>query len=331
MDSKVTIVIPAYNAAMSIKRTVESVKSQTYSNWELLIVNDGSKDDTGRVIDEISQGNEKIMALHQENGGEIAARRTGVLHASGEWVMFVDADDVLPTTSLESLIKCDVDADILVGTMHIQNFKPNGVKFEDYFYQNKNIGIMSGVEYVNSVLLYNIHMSACGKLYKRSIFDKFPWCLDRTIKQNPDLLMNVGLGAFVNKVFVCNESVYEYMIHEGTASSGVMPFENWMRLFDEGDKYIALYENPEQLAEAYFHYRMERFDCMLRHGHIGFSKDDLHVKRIIGETGLYHLNSDEKKVKYLLQSMILRRVFNWWQTRKLQNATNKDINTCSCI
>ena len=318
MEEKVSIVIPAYNAATVIDRTVDSIKKQTYPNWELLIVNDGSKDHTGEVIDRIAASDERIKALHQENGGEIAARRTGALHASGEWVMFIDADDLLPDTAVSSLMKYQkTGAEVIVGTMHIQNFKPSGEKFEDYIYQNRKTGLMDGSAFACGMMSFSILMSACARLYKKSILDVFPWCLDRQIRQNPDMLMNIGIGAYVNKVCVTNEPVYEYLIHEGSASSGVMPFANWMRLFDEADKYIAAYAHPERLAEAFFHYRMERFDCMLRHGIIDFSKSDAHVVRIVRECANYQLSKDEKKVKALLQNMLLRKVFNWWQKRKL--------------
>lgn len=317
MEEKVSIVIPAYNAATVIDRTVDSIKKQTYSNWELLIVNDGSKDHTGEVIDRIAASDERIKALHQENGGEIAARRTGALHASGEWVMFIDADDLLPDTAVSSLMKYQkMGAEIIVGTMHIQNFKPTGEKFEDYIYENRKTGLMDGEEFVCGMMSFHILMSACAKLYKKSVLDAFPWCLDRQIRQNPDMLMNIGIGAYVQKVCVTNEPVYEYLIHEGSASSGVMPFGNWMRLFDEADKYIAAYTHPEKLYEAFFHYRMERFDCMLRHGIIDFPKNDEHVIRIIKECANYQLSKDEKKVKILLQNMLLRKAFNWWQKRK---------------
>ena len=320
MEEKVSIVIPAYNAATFIERTVKNIEKQIYSNWELLIVNDGSKDNTGTIIDKIATADERIVALHQENEGEISARRTGAINASGKWVMFVDADDMLPETAIASLIKYhQTGADVIVGTMHVQNFKPTGEMFEDYVYQNLKTGMMHGTEFASGVMTYHIQMSACGKLYKKSILDSFPWCLDRHIRQNPDLLMNIGIGACTNKVCVTNEIVYEYLIHEGSASSGIMPFANWMRLFDAVEKYIETYPQPEKLHEAFFHYRMERFDCMLRHGIIDCPPNDTHVVRMVQECANYVLTNDEKKVKVLLQSMLLRKVFNWWQKRKQKN------------
>lgn len=315
MENTISIIIPAYNAARFIGKTVESVLCQTYRNWELILVNDGSKDDTGAVIDTIASTDERIMAVHQENGGEVAARRKGVLHANGQWVMFLDADDFMFRDTCEKMISVAEGADIVVGTMHIQNFDEKGIKFENYVYQQRKTGWMNGTEFAIGVFLYQIQMAAWGKLYKKEIFDNFPWCLDRTIRQNPDLLMNVGLGAFVKKVLVINEPVYDYMIHTGTASSGVMPFQNWMRLFDEAQRYLQNYESSEELEEAFFHYRMSIFDNMLRHQIIDFPIEE-HVKQALFECSKYKLTSDEKKLKILLPNMFLRKVFNWWQNRK---------------
>lgn len=317
MKDKISIIIPAFNATKFIQKTVESVLGQTYTNWELILVDDGSKDDTGMVIDAIASADERIKAVHQENGGEVAARRTGVLYATGNWIMFLDADDFLFADSCKKLLSVADDADIVVGTMHIQNFDENGVKFEDYVYQQRKIGWMNGTEFAIGVFLYQIQMAAWGKLYRKEIFDNFPWCLDRNIRQNPDLLMNIGLGAYVNKVFVTNEPIYDYIIHTGTASSGVMPFPNWMRLFDEARNYLKNYEPSQLLEEAFFHYRMSIFDNMLRHEIIDFPIDK-HVMQALSECSQYKLTNDEKKLKILLPNMFLRKLFNWWQIHKLK-------------
>lgn len=316
MKDKISIIIPAYNAARFIEKTVDSVLRQTYTNWELILVNDGSKDDTGVVIDAIASKDDRIKAIHQENGGEVAARRKGVLHATGKWIMFVDADDFLFKDTCDKMLSMAEDADIVVGTMHIQNFDENGVKFEDYVYQQRRTGWMNGTEFAIGVFLYQIQMAAWGKLYRKEIFDNFPWCLDRNIRQNPDLLMNIGLGAYVRKVFVTNAPIYDYVIHTGTASSGVMPFPNWMRLFDEAQVYLKDYGTSQLLEEAFFHYRMSIFDNMLRHGIIDFPIDE-HVRQVLSESSQYELTNDEKKVKVLLPNMFLRKLFNWWQIRKL--------------
>lgn len=318
MNYLISIVIPAYHAARFIQNTVDSIVAQTYNNWELIIVDDGSKDDTGAVIDRIAQNNEKVRTFHQTNGGEVAARRTGVLHATGDWIMFVDADDSLPIDAVESLLKCANDqVDIVVGTMHVQNMSDDGNIVEDYVWQNSMTGKMSGEKFACGVFEIKVQMSAWAKLYRRKLFDGFEWCLDRTIKQNPDLLMNIGLGAKVQNVVVSNEVCYDYVIRSGSAStSGMMPWQGWFRLFDQAEKYISAYASPAHLHDSFVHYRLGCFDAMMRHGVINYSSSDVHVQRLLADAKSCQLNDDERKVVRLLRSRLLRNVFNVWQKLK---------------
>lgn len=319
MKNLISIVIPAYNAAKFIQNTIDSVVAQTYTNWELIIVDDGSKDDTGAVIDIIAQNNNKVRAFHQPNGGEVAARRTGVLHAVGDWIMFVDADDCLPIDAVESLMKYAADnTDIVAGTMHVQNISDDGNIVEDYVWQNSLTGNMSGEEFACGVFEIKVQMSAWAKLYRRKLFDGFEWCIDRTIRQNPDLLMNIGLGAKVHNVVVSNEAVcYEYVIRSGSAStSGMMPWQGWFRLFDWAEKYVSAYVCPANLHDSFVHYRLGCFDAMMRHGVVDFSSTDVHVLRLLDDAKSCQLNADERKVVKLLSCHLLRNVFNLWQKMK---------------
>jgi teichuronic acid biosynthesis glycosyltransferase TuaG len=101
MNSKplVTIILPAYNAAQFIGQAVESVIAQTYNSWELIIINDGSTDETAIYLDSISHTS--IQVIHQHNRGVSAARNVGLSKAKGEYITFLDADDFLPPRSLE--------------------------------------------------------------------------------------------------------------------------------------------------------------------------------------------------------------------------------------
>lgn len=314
----ISVIIPAYNASPFVQRTVDSIKLQSYKDWELILVDDGSKDDTGFIIDKIAAEDNRIRAFHQENGGEVSARRTGVLNAEGDWIMFVDADDVLPPDAMDSLLSTGSDADIIAGTMHVKNMADDGTILEDYVWKNKRTGLLSNVEFAEGVFLFEVQMAVWSKLYKRSLFDGFDWCLDRTIKQNPDLLMNIGIGANAKSIFVTNEAVcYNYIIHAGSASTcGMMPFEGWSKLFDHSERYLSLYEGKDKLKTSFLHYQLSCLNGLLRHGHIEFPKKDKHIARVLKETKQLTLSFDEKKVIALMKSRVLRMVFDWWQKSK---------------
>lgn len=97
----VTVIIPAYNAAAYIAETIASVKGQTYPHWECIVVNDGSTDDTRKIVSEQINGDLRFSCIDQKNAGLSAARNTGLEKARGEFIQFLDADDILLPSKLE--------------------------------------------------------------------------------------------------------------------------------------------------------------------------------------------------------------------------------------
>ena len=94
----ITIIVPVYNAEMYIKRCAASVEAQNYTDWELIFVNDGSKDQSGRICEELADKDPRIHVIHQENQGASAARRNGIKQAQGEYLAFIDCDDTVEPT-----------------------------------------------------------------------------------------------------------------------------------------------------------------------------------------------------------------------------------------
>lgn len=95
--------MPAYNAAKTIVFAISSVQSQTLKEWELIVINDGSKDETGKILDQIAQEDSRVRVIHQQNSGVAAARKKGIQEATGEYCIHVDADDWVEPDYLESL------------------------------------------------------------------------------------------------------------------------------------------------------------------------------------------------------------------------------------
>lgn len=110
---KISVIIPVYNAENTIERCIESVLCQTYKNYEVIIIDDGSQDNSGRICDGFAESNIKVF--HQENQGVSAARNQGIQVASGEFLMFLDADDYLMENCLDILVQ--VPADLIIGSI----------------------------------------------------------------------------------------------------------------------------------------------------------------------------------------------------------------------
>src|SRR5690606_7807174 len=96
MESQVSIIMPVYNTFNFVERALTSVVGQTYSNWELLIINDGSTDKSPEIIEEWSRKDERVRVFHQQNAGVSRARNKGLSYARGKFICFLDSDDWLP-------------------------------------------------------------------------------------------------------------------------------------------------------------------------------------------------------------------------------------------
>ena len=103
MFPKISVVIPVFNVESNIQKCIKSIQYQSYSNWELILIDDGSSDNSGKICDKLSNGDSRIIVFHIENSGPSYARNFGLKHASGQYVCFVDSDDWVESTYLQNL------------------------------------------------------------------------------------------------------------------------------------------------------------------------------------------------------------------------------------
>lgn len=153
---KYSVIVPVYNSEKTICRCIQSVLNQTYSNWELILVNDGSTDSSGILLKEYSQACEKMKIIHQENSGPGAARNNGLHCASGDYVVFLDADDYY-------------DADYLESIDLVNRISKKDVVFIDY-YNERQSGEIPGRSGI--FLLRN---SSKAELISRQMTGVLPW------------------------------------------------------------------------------------------------------------------------------------------------------------
>ena len=96
MNPSISIIVPVYNAERTLNRCVDSILSQTFQEWELLLIDDGSTDRSGELCDEYASKDQRIKVFHKKNGGVSSARNIGLNYAKGEWITFIDSDDEIP-------------------------------------------------------------------------------------------------------------------------------------------------------------------------------------------------------------------------------------------
>lgn len=113
--NKVSVIMPAYNSCKFVAAAMDSVLNQTYGNWELLAIDDGSTDATGEIIDSYARLDSRVTAFHTENLGVSHARNLGLDNATGEWVMFLDSDDLMRPDAMADLLAASNGMDLVIG------------------------------------------------------------------------------------------------------------------------------------------------------------------------------------------------------------------------
>ncbi|MDD6812335.1 MAG: glycosyltransferase family 2 protein [Lachnospiraceae bacterium] len=163
----ISIIIPVYNVEKYLTRCLESVVAQTYSNLEIILVDDGSTDNSGKVCDKYQEIDSRIKVVHKKNGGVSDARNEGIDEACGEYIAFVDSDDWVTRNYIENmyaiLVKNSCDIAICdVKRTSKGDLKKSTEKLKTYFKD----------EAIKQLLYQKISTSACGKLYKVENFIK---------------------------------------------------------------------------------------------------------------------------------------------------------------
>lgn len=215
MEPLISVIIPAYNIENYIERCLGSVCGQTYRNLEIIVVDDGSKDQTGTVIDRMARKDLRIVPVHKMNEGVSAARNTGLDRASGKYIGFVDGDDFIEENMYEFLLKNAQKYQADISHCGYQMVFPNRV---DY-YHNTGIRIVQDQKQGIYDLLKGekVEPGLCNKLYKREVIGEYR--LDPNIKINEDLLFNYFLFKNSFKSVFEDIPLYHYVIRANSAST----------------------------------------------------------------------------------------------------------------
>ena len=295
----ISVVIPCYKVEKLLERCVESILKQTFDAFELILVDDGSPDQTGVVADKIALRDARIKVIHQENGGVMAARHTGAKAANGDWVCFVDSDDTLPNDALQNLYagtRVRDTVEMVVGFrdgVKIKRFD-DACSLEDYRY--------------DTIARRDLHVAVYGRLYRRELFTDFMFDIPRNVLKGEDWLFNVRYAfAMQHKPVVVEKCVYHYIITDGGLHASEETSESLIN-YD----LLRLASIPKQYQQQYMSAIMEaRFIPLLEWTFsnlfsIGWQSNPYvtYLKERIKETGY----TVTRQQKMLLSKCILGRI-----------------------
>lgn len=214
-NPKVSIIIPAYNIAPYLERCLESVRCQTYKELQIIIIDDGSGDQTGQIADTFAEKDKRFRVIHKENGGVSAARKTGLEQADGEYIGFVDGDDYIEPKMYEKLVELAVEYDADIAHCGYQMVFPDRV---DLYHGTKQLKVQDTYTGVKDLLEGNlVEPGLWNKIYRRKLFNQINY--DENIVINEDLLLNYFLFHRSEKAVFIDVPYYHYMVRKNSAST----------------------------------------------------------------------------------------------------------------
>lgn len=305
MCRQISVVVPAYNAEASIAACVESILAQDGADLELIVVDDGSTDDTAAIIDGLARRDSRMTAVHQPNKGRTEARRVGVERAKGAWVSFVDADDTLPPGALALLSRAVSDKTDIVfgngqsiaGSTTLLQQRPPSIAIGEFRHLAVRAEGTIGVPW--------------GSLYRRSAMTTRLFDLPRHIMMGEDYIFWLRLVFSTEKpVSIVYENAY-YKGEEHTSNSF-----RWTAAYAHELNELRREAIPPELHEEFMADMLcDRLANMLSVAQWSPRSDWAHspfYRELLADMASHGISLPAKARLYLaLPSLRLRRLYTW--------------------
>lgn len=243
-NSLVSIIVPVYNAEKYLSECIESIQNLTYKNIELILIDDGSTDNSGLICDEYATNDHRIRVIHQENSGPSVARNNGINVAKGKYIQFVDSDDSVELNMTNRLVE-SMNNNVQLAICGYKSMKiDNGntvirkhIPFIQGIYQNSEFIKHFGEFYKSGFI-----SALWNKLYVTEVIKKFNMRFIKGLNRGEDLLFNLEYIDVCNSVSIVKDSLYNYLIFNNnnslTGSFKKDLFENQQMLFQKVRKFL---------------------------------------------------------------------------------------------
>lgn len=300
MTEKITVIVPVYNVENYLNKCLDSLINQTYKNLEIIVINDGSTDNSGEICQGYAQKDNRIVYIEKENGGQSEARNMGLDRMTGSYVTFVDSDDWVELDYVENLYKkiTEYQADIAVGNYYSFN-EAEGMYyfhiFGDSCYEKvyDNVSIFENL-YESQEMKSFALISVWGKLYKADLLKHLRFDIG---KLGEDGYLNQKIYLLAEKTIYLNKGLYAYRQREGSSSR--IWTEKWMHaLVDAMSERITLLANMNYPLEKHLAVYRQMLEVSIANGQASGLSDTATYKEFeMKRTLLNQLSIQEQKEK----------------------------------
>ena len=232
-----SVVIPVYNVKDYLKDCLDSIISQSFSDFEVILVDDGSTDGSGDLCDIFAGQDSRIQVIHQQNRGLSGARNSGIQKVTGQWLAFVDSDDILPTDAFENMLSCvNEKVDVIIGRIGSFVESTDNIKNDRDDFSQIDVSGLSGQE-AFCVLLKQVSAplwSACRSYYRTSMWKEHGFLYEEGVTSE-DMRLTPRIQMMAQGIALCNHVIYYYRT---SRSGSIMTGKNIKRELDFCDNVV---------------------------------------------------------------------------------------------
>lgn len=267
MENLISIIIPVYKSEVFLNKCLDSIINQTYKNIEIILVNDGSPDNSGKICDQYAKKDERIKVIHKENGGVSSARNLGLKNATGKYITFVDSDDWIEPDMYECMIKKLQENN--VDMVRCSYYKEDGEKVIDSHHAfNEDIRYDLNSDFnreniLNLLITGEFRAFLWLILVKREFIESIKE-FNTNVAMREDLIWMVELMCVINSIYICTRPFYHYYQNPNSATNSPKfkerNLKNMLIAYDEIyfalERHSFMNENIKSLLAFSFFYRI---------------------------------------------------------------------------
>lgn len=250
-----SVIVPVYNAEDTIKRCLESILSQTYKDFEVILVDDESTDKSFALCEEYAGKDNRVTVIHIVNSGPFQARKRGAEKATGKILTFSDADDWLEGNAFETAMGLfhEYDPDMLAYTYDCGEGKVEKHLYGEGLYRGEEIRneIVPGMMYDAACGGRRLNPSLCCKLIKKKLFTRVTESVKDRITLGEDALVTYPAVCLADSVFICNKALYHYSVNDFSCTR-TYPLNRIMEVKAFQDNMVRLFDEMDMLAQTRF-------------------------------------------------------------------------------
>ena len=302
-NKKISVVVPVYNVEDYIENNIKSLLNQTYKNFEIIYIDDGSTDNSLNILNMFKKIDSRIKVIHQQNSGVSHSRNVGIEYSNGEYITFIDADDFVDNDYLEYLLNLisKNHSDMAISISHHKNY--DNSQFEELYEESKK-----SIDIIDDIYMNRIFMAVWNKIYSKRLLDNNDIRFDETLWYAEGMHFNIQCLSCLKKIEVGNKKIYHYISNPESALRKGFNIKNEKCALKslELQRNILKEHGINNCKSLEFHYMMVSYMILT-----GIKKDNQLIDNYKEEFNVSIRNIKERKFIPIQTKLSIRQKIRW--------------------